>query len=37
MLFLIQTLPHILCASAVSHVSFLDLFGPIAEVTNPII
>ena len=30
MLFFIQTLPHILCAGAVSRVSFLDLFGLIA-------
>ena len=30
MLFFIQTLPRILCAGAVSRVSFLDLFGPIA-------
>ena len=37
MLFLlIQTLPHICCAGTVSHVSFLDLFGPIAGATNPI-
>ena len=30
-----QTLPRILCASAVSHLSLLDLFGPIAGATNP--
>ena len=36
MLFLIQTLPRILCAGAISRVSFLDLFGPIAGATNPI-
>ena len=36
MLFFIQTLPRILCAGAISHVNFLDLFGPIAWVTNPI-
>ena len=37
MLFFIQTLPRILCACAISHVSFLDLFGPIAGTINPII
>ena len=36
MLFFIQTLPRILCAGAVSRVSFLDLFGPIAGVINPL-
>ena len=36
MLFFIQTLPRILCACAISRVTFLDLFGPIAGVTNPI-
>ena len=36
MLFFIQTLPRILCTDAISHVSFFDLFGPIAVVTNPI-
>ena len=36
MLFFIQTLSRILCAGAISPVSFLDLFGPIAGVTNPI-
>ena len=37
-LFCIQTLPHrpILCAGAICRASFLDLFGPIAGVTNPI-
>ena len=35
-LFFIQTLPHILCTGAISRVSFLDLFGPIAGVTDPI-
>ena len=34
--FRIQTLPRILCAGAISHVSFLDLFGPIAGAINPI-
>ena len=34
MLFFIQTLPCILCVSAISRASFLDLFGPIAGVTN---
>ena len=29
-LFFIQTLPRILCAWAISRLSFLDLFGPIA-------
>ena len=29
MLFFIQTLPRILCAGAISRVSFFDLFGPI--------
>ena len=32
----IQTLPCILCAGAISCVSFLDLFRPIAGVINPI-
>ena len=36
MLFFIQTLPRILCAVAISLVSFLDLFGPIAGAINPI-
>ena len=36
MLFFIQILPRILYAGAISHVSFLDLFGPIAGITNPI-
>ena len=36
MVFFIQTLPRILCAGAISHVSFFDLFGPIAEAINPI-
>ena len=36
LLFFIQTLPRILCASAMSRVSFLDLFGPIAGAKNPI-
>ena len=37
MLVFIQTLQRILCVGAIiSHVSFLDLFGPIAGVTNPI-
>ena len=36
MLFFIQTLPRILCAGAISQVSFLDLFGPIAGAINPI-
>ena len=35
-LFFIQTLPRILCAGAVSRVSFLDLFGPIPGAINPI-
>ena len=35
-LFFIQTLPRILCAGAISRVGFLDLFGPITGVTNPI-
>ena len=34
--FFIQTLPRILCAVDISCVGFLDLFGPIAGVTNPI-
>ena len=34
MLFFIQTLPRILCAGAISRVSFLDLFGPIAGAIN---
>ena len=37
MLFFIQTLPRILCAGAISRVSFFDLFGPIAGAINPII
>ena len=36
MLCFIQTLPRVLCIGAISRVSFLDLFGPIAGVTNPI-
>ena len=32
----IQTLPRILCVGDISRVSFLDLFGPIAGATNPI-
>ena len=32
----IRTLPRVLRTGAISHVSFLDLFGPIAGVTNPI-
>ena len=36
MLFFIQTLPRVLCTGAISSVSFLNLFGPIAGVTNPI-
>ena len=36
MLFFIQTLPRILCVGDISRVSFLDLFGPIAGATNPI-
>ena len=32
----IQTLPWILCASAISRVSFFDLFEPIAGAINPI-
>ena len=36
MLFFIQTLLRILCTGAISRVSFLNLFGPIAEVTDPI-
>ena len=36
MLFFIQTLPLVLCAGAISPVSFSDLFGPITGVTNPI-
>ena len=36
MLFFIPTLPCILCASAVSHVSFFELFGPIAGAINHI-
>ena len=34
MLFFIQTLPRVLCAGAISQVSFLDLFEPIADATN---
>ena len=34
MLFFIQTLSLVLCAGAVRGMSFLDLFGPIAGVTN---
>ena len=37
MLFYIQTLPRLLCASAISRVGFLDLFGPIAWARNPVI
>ena len=36
MLFSIQTLPRVLWAGAISRVSFLDLFGPIARAINPI-
>ena len=36
MLFFIQTLPRTLCAGAISRVSFMVLFGPVAVVTNPI-
>ena len=36
MLFFIQTLPRLLCVGAISRVSFLDLFGPIAGVLNPV-
>ena len=36
MLFYIQTLPRLLCASAISRVGFLDLFGPIAGAINPV-
>ena len=36
MLFFIQTLPRMLCVGDISRVSFLDLFGPIAGATNPI-
>ena len=36
-LFFIQTLPRILCSGAISYVSFLDLFGPIAGAIYPII
>ena len=36
MLFFIQTLPRILCTGALSRVSFLNLFGSIAGVTNHI-
>ena len=32
----IQTLQRILCAGAISRVSFKDLFGPIAGAINPI-
>ena len=32
-----QTLPHILCAGTISRVSFLNLFGSLAGVSNPII
>ena len=35
-MFFIKTLPRILCAGALSHVSFFDLFGLIAGATNPI-
>ena len=35
-LFFIQTLPRILCASAISRVNFFDLFGPIAGAINRI-
>ena len=34
--FSIQTLPRKLCAGAISHVSFLDLFEPVAGTINPI-
>ena len=37
MLFIIQTtLMQILCPGGISHVTFLDLFEPIAGATNPI-
>ena len=36
MLCFIQTLPRLLCAGPLISVNFLDLFGPIAGVTNPI-
>ena len=36
MLFFIQTLPRILCAGAISRVSFLELFGPIAGAMDPV-
>ena len=36
MLFFIQTLPRILCAGAISRVSFLGLFEPFAGAINPI-
>ena len=36
MLFFIQTSPRILCATAISRVSFLDLFGQIAGAIKPI-
>ena len=36
MLFFIQTLPRVLCVGDISRVTFLDLFGPIAGATNPI-
>ena len=32
----IQTLPRRLCVGTIGRVSFLDLFGPIAGVINPI-
>ena len=35
-LYFTQTLPPVLCANAIGHVSFLDLCGPIAGATNPI-
>ena len=34
--FILQTLLHILCAGNLSRVNFLDLFGLVNGVTNPI-
>ena len=34
--FFIKTLPRTLCAGAISRVSFLDMYGPIAWVTKKI-
>ena len=36
MLFFIETLWRILCVGAISCANFLDLFGPISGVTNPV-